>query len=191
MTHIHALVNCSIIGSDNSLSPVRRQTYYKYSQWTHDALITSWWRQNDIATSFWRNNDVIIAPCIPWDWNAVNCETGKNISKILIQIQQLSLNKRQFKSRVPLSVCLFVSVCPWNWHHLARGYPYTLGQNGGNIVFFVQDYCRGIFSRLKHDSIGFRSGFSRREISSVYLWCRWQRTKIERRNSMRNVWIKA
>ena len=44
--------------------------------------------------------------------------------------------------------------------------------------------------RLKH-LIGFRSGFSRREISSVYLWCWWQRTKIERQNSMRNLWIKA
>ena len=40
-------------------------------------------------------------------------------------------------------------------------------------------------------SIGFRSGFNRREISSVYLWCWWQRTKIERQNSMRNLWISA
>ena len=40
-------------------------------------------------------------------------------------------------------------------------------------------------------TIGFRSGFSRREISSVYLWCWWQRTKIERQNSMRNLWIKS
>ena len=39
--------------------------------------------------------------------------------------------------------------------------------------------------------IGFRSGFSQREISSVYLWCWWQRTKIERQKSMRNLWIKA
>ena len=39
--------------------------------------------------------------------------------------------------------------------------------------------------------IGFRSDFNRREISSVYLWCWWQRTKIERQNSMRNLWIKA
>ena len=45
--------------------------------------------------------------------------------------------------------------------------------------------------RLASGIIGFRSGFSRREISSVYLWCWWQRTKIERRNSMRNLWIKA
>ena len=39
--------------------------------------------------------------------------------------------------------------------------------------------------------IGFRSGFSRREISSVYLWCWWQWTKIERRNSMRKIWLKT
>ena len=41
------------------------------------------------------------------------------------------------------------------------------------------------------DVIGFRSGFSRREITSVYLWCWWQRTKIERRNNMRKIWLKA
>ena len=39
--------------------------------------------------------------------------------------------------------------------------------------------------------IDFRSGFSRREIFSVYLWCWWQKTKIERRNSMRRLWIKV
>ena len=39
--------------------------------------------------------------------------------------------------------------------------------------------------------IGFRSGFSRREISSVYLWWWWQWTKIERRCSMRKIWLKA
>ena len=41
------------------------------------------------------------------------------------------------------------------------------------------------------DVIGFRSGFSRREITSVYLWCWWQRTKTERRNSLRKIWLKA
>ena len=37
----------------------------------------------------------------------------------------------------------------------------------------------------------FRSGFRRRDISSVYLWCWWQGTKIERLNSMRKLWLKA
>ena len=40
-------------------------------------------------------------------------------------------------------------------------------------------------------SIGFRIGFSRREICSVYLWCWGQWTKIERRNSMIKLWLKA
>ena len=48
-----------------------------------------------------------------------------------------------------------------------------------------------ISNMISQSQIGFRSGFSRREISSVYLWCWWQRTKIERQNSMRNLWIKA
>ena len=43
----------------------------------------------------------------------------------------------------------------------------------------------------KRCPIGFRSGFSRREISGVYLWWWWQRTKIERRNSMRKMWLKC
>ena len=44
---------------------------------------------------------------------------------------------------------------------------------------------------LEPSAIGFRSGFSRREISSVYPWCCWQWTKIERRNSTRKIWLKA
>ena len=40
-------------------------------------------------------------------------------------------------------------------------------------------------------SIGFRNGFRRRDISSVYLWCWWQGAKIKRLNSMRKLWLKA
>ena len=38
-----------------------------WSQWAHDAIITSWRRQNDDAMSFWRHNDVIFASCVRWD----------------------------------------------------------------------------------------------------------------------------
>ena len=37
--------------------------------------------------------------------------------------------------------------------------------------------------------IGFRIGFSGRDIFSVYLWCWWQGTKIERLNIMSKLWL--
>ena len=44
---------------------------------------------------------------------------------------------------------------------------------------------------LHMDAKGFRSGFKRRDIPSVYLWCCWQWTKIAWLNSMRKLWLKA
>ena len=39
--------------------------------------------------------------------------------------------------------------------------------------------------------ISFRSGFSGCDISSVYLWCWWQGTKIEQLNSISKLWLIA
>ena len=85
-----------------------------------------------------------------------------------------------------------------NWNNTAKIWNNTKKQHKNfqyhkifwrSILYMVSRFYVPWQSPNKH-AIGFWSGFSRCEISSVYLWCRWQWTKIERRNSMRKIWLK-
>ena len=134
---------------------------------------------------------------ITWT-NAVLLSIGllrTNFSGIRIGIPSISFKKMQLKlSSTKMAAILSMGI--WvneigPWRH--RRFGISVSKLGD--VFPLMDItCRHSDQtsfKIPLKVIGFRSGFSGRDISSVYLWCWWQGTKVERLDSTSKLWLIA
>ena len=85
--------------------------------------------------------------------------------------------------------CIFREITLESSRNVSESTPWKISTKTQNKIAPSKRRLGCASAMLLFLRIGFRSGFSRREISNVYLWCWWQ--WIEQRNSMRKIWLKA